>query len=217
MEGFPGVYRIGKALATENLSPGSRVYGEELVEKDGKELRMWNPHRSKLAAAILKGLRSFPFKEESNVLYLGASTGTTPSHVSDICRKGRVYCVEFSETSMRKLLDVCKKRPNTVPMLQDARRPEAYQYLVGGVDVIYQDVAQPDQAGILINNARTFLKPGEYAMIAIKARSVDSVKSPKEVFEKVKGELSGSFEIAESVDLRPYDDSHELVVCRLKG
>jgi fibrillarin-like pre-rRNA processing protein len=217
MEGFPGVYKIGKALATRNLSPGSRVYGEELVQRVGEELRMWNPDRSKLAAAILKGLRSFPFKEDSQVLYLGASTGTTASHVSDICRKGRVYCIEFSETSMRKLLDVCRKRPNMVPMLQDARRPEDYQYLVNDIDIIYQDVAQPDQAGILIKNAKAFLKPGDYAIIAIKARSVDSVKSPREVFDRMKEELGGYFELVESIDLRPYDDSHELVVCRLKG
>jgi len=206
---FPGVYRSGKALYTKALAPGS-VYGEET--KDGR--RAWNPHRSKLAAAILNGLKDFPFSEDSNVLYLGASTGTTVSHVSDIVPKGHVYALEFSETSMRKLLELAKKRGNVTPLLQDARRPEDYQYLIGDVDIIYQDVAQPDQSEILIKNARLFLKKGDYAVICIKARSIDSVEDPVKVFGREKEKLASEFQLLEEINLRPYDKDHRMLVLR---
>lgn len=160
--------------------------------------------------------RGWPFKESSNVLYLGASTGTTVSHVSDIAKNGRVYAVEFSEVSMRKLIELAKRRSNITPLLQDARRPEDYQYLVGDVDVIYQDVAQPDQSEILIKNARIFLKPGDYAILCIKARSIDTVEDPVKVFEEERKKLSATFEVLESINLSPYDKDHRLMLLKLR-
>jgi fibrillarin-like pre-rRNA processing protein len=178
---------------------------------------MWNPYRSKLAAAIMNGLKSCPLNESSNVLYLGASTGTTVSHVSDIAAKGRVYAVEFSEVSMRKLIELAKSRENITPLLQDARRPEDYQYLVGDVDMVYQDVAQPDQSDILLKNARLFLRPGDYAILCIKARSIDTVKEPTEVFKEERKELGKNFEILEEINLVPYDKDHRLMLLRFRG
>jgi fibrillarin-like pre-rRNA processing protein len=164
----------------------------------------------------MNGLRNWPFKEDSNVLYLGASTGTTVSHVSDIAKNGRVYAVEFSEVSMRKLIELAKRRSNITPLLQDARKPEDYQYLVGDVDVIYQDVAQPDQADILIKNARIFLKPRDYAVICIKARSIDTTREPVGVFKEEKKKLENAFEVLEEINLSPYDKDHRLMLLRMK-
>ena len=212
---FEGVYKLGKQLLTKNSTPGFSVYGEELINADGVEYRAWNPNRSKLAAAILKDLKNFPFKKASHILYLGASTGTTASHVADIADAGTVYCVEFSENSMRKLMKVCGKKGNMAPILGDARSPEDYSMLVGDIDSIYQDVAQPDQGDILIRNAGEFLKPGDWALIAVKARSIDVVAEPKDIFENERKKLEGVFEIVESVDLRPYHKDHILFVCRL--
>ena len=87
------VYQIDNQIATVNLTPTKQVYQETLLQHEDKEFRLWNPRRSKLAAAIIKGLRTFPFKKDSKVLYLGASAGTTPSHISDICSEGRIYSV----------------------------------------------------------------------------------------------------------------------------
>ena len=83
-----GVYKFKNKLFTENLksSKGLKVYNEKLVKFKENEYRSWNPHRSKLAAAILNGL-SIKIKPDSNVLYLGAATGTTVSHISDILKK----------------------------------------------------------------------------------------------------------------------------------
>ena len=209
---FPGVYRKGNTLATKALVPGS-VYGEDI--KDG--YRMWDPKRSKMAAAILKGLKNYPFTAKSNVLYLGASTGTTPSHVSDIVASGQIYALEFSETSMRKLLELAKKRGNMSALLQDVRTPEKYQYLVGDVDIIYQDVAQPDQSGILIKNAEIFLKGGDYAVLCIKARSIDTIKDPLKIFAEERARLEKHFEILEEINLSPYDKDHRLLVMKFKS
>ena len=87
-EAAPGVFWLNensqRILATRNLTPGIQVYGERLLEVEGVEYRSWTPYRSKLAAAILKGLERIPVKPGDRVLYLGVASGTTCSHISDI-------------------------------------------------------------------------------------------------------------------------------------
>lgn len=63
---------------------------------------------------------------------------------------------------------MCKKRPNIVPIIEDARHPAKYRMLVPMVDVIFADVAQPDQARIVGFNAQWFLKNGGNYVISIK-------------------------------------------------
>ncbi|WJX24648.1 hypothetical protein P8452_13732 [Trifolium repens] len=77
------------ALVTKNLVLGEAVYNEKRVSvqnEDGTkvEYRIWNPFRSKLAAAVLGGVDNIWIKPGAKVLYLGAASGTTVSHVSDI-------------------------------------------------------------------------------------------------------------------------------------
>jgi len=77
------------ALVTKNMAIGDSVYGEKriAVEEEGQdkiEYRVWNPFRSKLAAAILGGVDQIHMPPGSKVLYLGAASGTTVSHVSDV-------------------------------------------------------------------------------------------------------------------------------------
>ncbi len=214
---FPGVYRVEGKLATKSLAPGKTVYGEVVKKIRGDEYRLWDPKRSKLAAAIAKGLGSMPIKPGDKVLYLGAATGTTASHVSDIVgENGLVYCVEFSARAMRDLLAVCESRENMIPVLADARLPEKYEKEVGGVDVVYEDVAAREQARILSENASRFLKPGSPAAIAIKARCISTVKNPKEVYARVIGELRQHFEVVEKIDIAPYEIDHLFVVLKKK-
>ena len=53
------------------------------------------------------------------MLYLGAASGTTVSHVADIVGpEGMVYAVEFSHRSGRDLINVAKKRMNVVPIIE---------------------------------------------------------------------------------------------------
>ncbi|MEM2674514.1 MAG: fibrillarin-like rRNA/tRNA 2'-O-methyltransferase [Candidatus Hadarchaeales archaeon] len=197
--------------ATPNLCPGTKVYGEELVTVEGKEYRIWDPFRSKLAAALVKGLEKLPIREGSKVLYLGAASGTTASHVSDVVGvRGVVYCIEFSARSLRDLLISCGNRKNMVPILADARRPEEYRFLVSEVDVVYEDVAQPDQTEILLKNAEVFLKRGGYALLALKARAVDVTAKPKEVFEREKKKLEKEMLLIDFRTLEPFEKDHAM-------
>jgi fibrillarin-like pre-rRNA processing protein len=215
---FPGVFKIKGKLYTENLSPGFKVYGERLIHKKrGKEFREWDPFRSKLAAAILNGLKKFPFFPDCNVLYLGASAGTTPSHISDIIGKneGLIYCVEISERMMFDLMRICEKRKNMIPILGDANKPQNYSPLISSpIDVIYQDVAQKNQAEIILKNFK-FFKP-KHAMLAIKSRSISSVKKPKDIFKEEIKKLEEQFNILEMINLKPYDKDHILVNLKRK-
>ncbi len=208
------VVNKGGTLYTVSLDPGNKVYGEDLVEEGDKELRSWDPNRSKLAAALKKGLETFPLKRGTKVLYLGAAQGTTPSHISDIIeREGIAYLVEFSERAMRDLLNVCERRSNMVPILADARKPKQYDW-VEEVDVLYQDVAQPDQVEILERNANEFVKDGGWIMVAIKARAMDVTEDPDSIYEGVKSKLNENFDVKEFHKLDPFEDDHCFIVAR---
>jgi fibrillarin-like pre-rRNA processing protein len=214
---FPGVYEIDGFFATLNADPGHQVYKERLVKKDGKEYRIWDAFRSKLCGAMKKGLKNFPFAPGTKVLYLGASTGTTPSHLSDILGSdGELFAVEIAPQCMKSLIALSERRDNLIPIHADARQPATYAD-VGQVDSIYMDVAQPDQDGILIMNAKMFLKKDGIAMIAIKSQSIDVTKEPKVVFDAVLKKLEPVFEILEKMKLEPFDKDHLFVVMRFKG
>jgi fibrillarin-like pre-rRNA processing protein len=210
---FPGIFREGNNLYTVNLVPGSSVYGEKLLKKD-REYREWVPERSKLAAAILNELKEVPIDEKSKILYLGASTGTTVSHCSDIAKHGVIYAIEFSERVFRSLIELSKKRGNIVPILADARKPEDY-YWVEEVDVIYVDIADPQETEIAIRNANEFLKKNGYLLIAVKSQSIDVTKNPKQVYEEEKGKLEKSgFAVLQLVDLEPYEEKHCFILAK---
>ena len=219
-EKFEGVYWVefedgSRKLATENLAPGVKVYGEQLVKIGDKEYRVWNPYRSKLAASILKEIGVMPIRPGHKVLYLGAASGTTASHVSDIVGPGgHVFCVEFAPRVIQDLVNnVCAYRPNMSPILADARMPKLYAHLVSEVDVIYCDIAQPEQAKVLADNADLFLKDGGEIMLAIKARSIDVTKKPSELYRREMEVLkSRGFEIEDKVHLEPFDKDHAMVV-----
>ncbi|ABR55363.1 Non-specific serine/threonine protein kinase [Methanococcus vannielii SB] len=220
---FSNVYGVDlgdglKRIATKSLAPGKRVYGEKLIYSENKEYRIWNPNKSKLGAAIINGLKKMPIKKGTKVLYLGASAGTTPSHVSDISEDTIVYAVEFAPRIMREFIDSCNERINLIPILGDANRPFEYSNIVGKVDVIFEDVAQPNQAEILVKNAKWFLNKDGYAMISIKARSIDVTKNPKEIFlEQKKILIEGGFDIVDEINIEPFEKDHIMFVGIWKG
>jgi rRNA 2'-O-methyltransferase fibrillarin len=223
-----GVYIIkGKndALATKSLTPGVAVYGEKRVsctlagETENKEFRTWNPYRSKLAAAIYGGVDNIHMKPGSAVLYLGAASGTTVSHVSDLVGpEGVVYAVEFSHRSGRDLEEMTKRRPNIVPILEDARHPWKYRMLIPRlVDCIFIDVAQPDQGRILALNAAHYLKEGGGFVISIKANCIDSTADPAAVFaSEVALMKAQGLKPKEQVTLEPFERDHAVVAGTFK-
>lgn len=208
-----------KKLATENLIPGNQVYNEKLVTKKGIEYRTWDPFRSKLAAAIKNDLKIFPFKENSIVLYLGASTGTTVSHISDIVGpSGKIFAVEHASRVARDLLDrVVSYRKNIIPIIQDARQPKEYFSIYSKVDIVYADIAQPDQTEITKANCNLYLKKGGYLFLVIKTRSIDVTKSPTKIVESEIRKLESNYDIIQIIDLHPYDKDHALVIAKFVG
>ncbi len=216
-ERFPGIHASGQRLFTRALVKGSAGFAKSIVRVKGEEYREWNPYRSKAAAALHKGLREFPIRKDSSILYLGISSGSTSTFFSDIIGPdGVIYGVEISQRSMRDLTPVAEKRGNIVPILADSRRPETYSW-VEPVDTVYQDVATNDQSEIMIRNAKEFLKSGGYAMLAIKARSIDVTRPPKEIFRQEREKLKKEFEILQEVELEPYERDHAFFLMRRKS
>lgn len=182
------------------MTPGESVYGEKRISIDAPatpgldgdatavpntkiEYRVWNPFRSKLAAGILGGLDEIYVRPGAKVLYLGAASGTSVSHVADIVGPtGTVYAVEFSHRSGRDLIGMATHRTNVIPIVEDARHPLKYRMLVGMVDAIFADVAQPDQARIVGLNAHLFLKDEGGVIVSVKANCIDSTAKPEVVF-----------------------------------
>jgi fibrillarin-like pre-rRNA processing protein len=214
VELLPGIYLLDlggqRRLATLPAAPDP-VYGERIVEG----YRIWDPYRSKLGALLLKGRSAGRQPLEGSispgmrVLYLGAATGTTVSHVSDLASV--VYAVEISPRSMRELLRLSEARSNIVPILADAAAPESYSALVEPVDLIYQDVAQRNQAEIAVRNQERYLRRGGALILMIKTRSVDFAASPKEVCRSEMERLKG-LEVVEVMDLLPYHHDHWALV-----
>jgi len=217
----PGVF-ISKGkddtLATKNLDINHSTYGEKRIvveTPEGKvEYRIWNPFRSKLAAAIVNGIGMVHIRPGSKLLYLGAASGTSVSHCSDIVGpEGTVYAVEFSQRSGRDLINVAKRRTNIIPIVEDARYPMRYRMLVPMVDVVFADVAQPDQARIVALNAETFLKTGGHFVISIKANCIDSTAPADLVIaSEIKKLKTMKFKPSEFVTLNPFERDHAVVV-----
>jgi fibrillarin-like pre-rRNA processing protein len=192
-------------LATQ----GPPVYGEPTA--DG--WRAWDARRSKLGAMLETGMDTGLAGGET-VLYLGAASGTTVSHVADFA--GPTYAIEFAARPARDLLDAAAPRDRLFPLLKDARTPETYAHVVEPVDVVIQDVATRGQAAVANANAR-FLDEGGLLLAAIKARSEDVVADPSAVFERELGTLRETYEIAETARLEPFHEDHLGVVARRRG
>ncbi len=207
-----------RKLATENLVVGNQVYKEKLITKKRIEYRLWEPFRSKLAAAIMNGLEVFPFQNKSTVLYLGVSTGTTISHISDIVGpNGIIFGIEHASRVARDFLDrVATYRKNIIPILQDARKPEEYFSMFGKVDVVYVDIAQPDQTEIAITNCKMYLKKNGYLFLVIKTRSIDVTKPPKQIINEEIQKIKENFDILQTIDLHPYDKDHAIVIAKFQ-
>lgn len=219
---FPGIFLLHDSdrtsISTRSLVPRQSVYGEKVIQVEGNDYRLWSTRRSKLAAGIKNGLREMPIQPGSRILYLGASSGTTVSHVSDIVGdEGIVYAVEFSPQVARKLIWLAESRRNIVPIINDARHPTRYAALVGGpIDIVYQDVAQSNQAKIFLENLAAFCSLGAYGILAIKARSIDSTSDIDDIYRREIAELAANgMEILDNVNLEPLEKDHRLIVVRM--
>ena len=83
-------------------------------------------------------------------------------------------------------------------------------------DVLYQDIAQKNQVDIFLKNIDLFLKKDGYALLAVKARSIDVTKKPKQIFKQVKEQLERHVTIIDYRELEPYQKDHCIFICKKK-
>jgi fibrillarin-like pre-rRNA processing protein len=215
---FRNVYVSGSPeklkLYTKNLVSGETVYGERLINYKGMEYREWDPFHSKLAALILENPITNFLNKDIRCLYLGASTGTTVSHLSDILDNGIIYAIEFAERSMRQLIQNTSKRSNIIPILGDAREPPSYSNSIfTDINLIYQDVSQPNQAEIAIINANYYLNKDGLIILAIKSQSIDSVSKSEKIYRDEKNTLENyGFKVLDNVNIHKYAANHVIFV-----
>jgi fibrillarin-like pre-rRNA processing protein len=194
------------------LSPGAAV-GKERIWK-GK--RVWDPRHSKYAALchIIKH-DALELCSDMRVLYLGAGNGTTVSYVADYVEV--VYGVEPAPEPMSDLVALATRRRNIIPLLSDANQPDQYAGLVEQVDMVYQDVAQPNQVDIFLKNCSLFLHSSGVGILMLKTRSIDVRRNPEDVCAEVVHALSLSgLVVIEIVWLDPWHRDHSAIICLMQ-
>lgn len=211
---IPHFLKRKRKLWTRNSVPGKRAGFDRIERFDHSEYREWDPNRSKYAAAVVKRLEHTALKEDSVILYLGASHGYTVSFFADICRKGWIYALDFAPRVMRDLVHISSERKNIIPVLGDASKPETYFHKCGPCDILYMDIAQKDQAQIFLDNIRIYLRKGGTGFLALKAKSVDVTAKPGAVYKQVQEKLKKEVSILEKIKLDPLQKDHCFFVVR---
>ncbi len=216
-EGSPRLLEVDRGerreLWTEAVGDPPPVYGERWTDVEGRPYRLFEPGRSKLAAAVVRGWTGDLPAPGERWLYLGAATGTTSSHVADLVGpNGRVYAVERSVRPFARLLSLSERWPNLRPILGDARDPVAYSSLVPPVDGLYADIAQADQLDIVLRNAELLLTgDGARLLIALKTASMGRHRSATGHRESAERTLADTTALFASVPLEPFHKGHFMV------
>ncbi len=175
--------------------------------------RAFDPAHSKLAAA-LSGKEWPPLPQPGEkVLYLGAATGTTASHVADLVGKlGVVYAVEKSPRAFAQLLETAQNWPNMAPVLADVRETAAYIGWIPPVDAIYMDVPQVDQVEIARLHVRRFLRPGGRLFLALKLSSLGRERTYQEHLDRARTLLAEDCILEKTISLEPFYRRHAFIV-----
>jgi fibrillarin-like pre-rRNA processing protein len=209
------IYEDKRRIYTKSILPGKSHFDERIFKQDNEEFREFDPRRSKLGAMIAKGCTNAGIRKNDVVLYLGASHGYTISFVSDMVGKeGLIFGIDPAPRVVRDLVFLSEERKNIVPLLVDANHPETYLKRICGVDIVYQDVAQRNQEEIFIKNCKLFLKNGGYGLLAIKARSIDVSRKPKQIFEEIRRNLEKIFTVIDYKILEPFEKDHCMIIVK---
>lgn len=210
---FPGVYSQQRGRWTNYYVQGDMpFFGERTVRTPQGTFREVDPERSKLFAGIAKGISQIGFKEDSSVLYLGASHGYTVSFLADMV--GEVYALDFAPRVVRDLVFIAKQKKNVAPVYASASTIDSYRKDVPDVDVVFMDISQRNQVQIFLNNCEEFLSSGGFGLLALKARSVDVSRKPKDIFKEVRKELEKKYAVVDYRELDPFEQDHALFVVK---
>ena len=222
-----GVRREGRTLWSRNSTRGKSVGGERR-KRDGKiEWRRWDPFRSKVAAALLmtsqKASELLPSPGDT-CLYLGASSGTTVSHIHDmVCgsnnhHNGQIIAVEISPRMMRDLSSLAEDRSGLIPILNDARETQSYAPAMREkAHWIHQDLSIADQAENFISIATSTLKNGGIGLLSLKAASERQFEGDDQSrFSRAEKLIEESeLELIEKIDISQYQEQHMVFFVRL--
>ncbi|MFH1396763.1 MAG: fibrillarin-like rRNA/tRNA 2'-O-methyltransferase [archaeon] len=217
-----GIFEIykdfkGRLFTQSLLQPAKSHFAERIVKSEGKDYREWDPKRSKLAASVKNGCSNTGIRKNDVILYLGASHGYTPSYVSDMVGKdGLIFALDLAPTVLRDLVFLGEDRKNIVPIFADANHPELYIDKVCQVDVVYQDLAQRNQAEIFLKNCELFLKEGGFGLLAVKAKSIDVKRKSKDIFVEVRDLIEKKFIVVDFRDLEPFEKDHCMIIIKKK-
>lgn len=208
------ILRKGKEIFVKSLIDYF-PFKEKIIISQNENYHLWDPKRSKLAAALMKG---FPLEKylhkKMKILYLGLAHGYTASFLSDLVPEGIIFGLDHSPTVLAEAVLLSEKRKNIVPILADANHPETYYQRISPVDLVYQDISQKNQLEIFFKNIDFFLKKKGYGFLMVKARSMDVAKKPKEIFRKVEQGLREKFPLLYSSSLEPYQRDHYFYLIR---
>ncbi|EQD78421.1 fibrillarin, partial [mine drainage metagenome] len=97
----------------------------------------------------------------------------------------------------------------------DAQLPERYRADVGEVDLLYQDVAQRNQAAIFVENARATLAPHGRGVLMLKVRSVTQRRPSSAIVREARAELTrGGLSVRAEFPLAPFARDHVALLVR---
>lgn len=211
------VFQENGKLFTRNISKGAS-FEERVKTQKNEQYRQWDPSRSKLAAMIKKGCQNIFIRENQTILYLGIAHGYTASFVSDmIGKRGYIFGIDPAPRVMRDCYFLAQKRKNIIPILEDANHPKNYLDKISQVDIVYQDIAQKNQAEIFIKNINFFLKEGGYGLLAVKAKSIDISKPSHHIFKQVREKIDKHLTVVDFKTLEPYQKDHCMIICKKKS
>ena len=174
----------------------------------------WDPFKSKWKAAFEKGMKVNVVHDE-NILYLGASSGTTVGHLSGHT-EGTIFAVEKSPEMSIPLVSLCETKPNIAPIFADAQNIDYLKTQLHDtkIDILFQDIPSLDQVKILETVSQLVDKKCKI-FLSLKTQSI-SQESPEKTFEKAKKELEKTFKILESKDLEPFHKKHWFLIMQKK-
>ena len=205
--------RNEKKLATLNEAKRTRVGKEELVNMDGNEYRVWNPYRSKLAAVIVNGIEVFPILKNTKILYLGATLGITPSHISDIIGKdGKIFVVNSNKSF--NFLEKMANVETNITVIHDVENPAQYNSIKDKVDVIYADLSCENNIDLAILNSKTYLKDGGYLMLVVKTKDIAVNKDGTEPKNNPRYKIRDVFEIIQEISLSNFFKEDSMIIAK---
>ncbi len=215
---FDSIYRKENKIFTSNNKDKRCYYNEESFKEEGIFYRSWNPYKSKIGAGLINGIKDFPITNTSNILYLGSSTGTTVSHISDIAKNGKVFTVDLARDMMIIMMHLVYNRKNIYPIFENAQNPQNYSFVKNTeIDIIIQDIACRDQIDILIKNSNIFLKKGGKILLALKTQCINSSIPSETVMKEQEKILRNHFNIKQIINLEPYEKDHWLFYMEFAG